>query len=101
MELARKHDVVHGEVKSAVYNSQGYSENDPTISFTVTGVNGEEALIGFSHYDQTLLGISFDASVKINDAAMKRILEETEKATSAVQERQPTTGEMPPMIVPS
>lgn len=63
-KVAEKFDVVHGPIQSVEYNSQGYGDNDPSISIDVTGENGEIALIGFSRYDKALLSISYSASYK-------------------------------------
>ncbi|MCM3041508.1 hypothetical protein M3201_17580 [Paenibacillus motobuensis] len=63
-KLAEKYNVVHSSVKSVEYNGQGYSNNDPTISFDITGENGEIALMTFSRYDKELLGISYNTEYK-------------------------------------
>jgi hypothetical protein len=63
-ELAEKYNVVHGAVKNAEYNGQGYSDNDPTISIDITGINGEIALISLSRYDKALLGIGYYTEYK-------------------------------------
>ncbi|MEI3607528.1 hypothetical protein SPD48_17750 [Pseudogracilibacillus sp. SE30717A] len=79
-ELAEKYNVVHGSVKLVDYNGQGYSNNDPTISFDITGENGEIALMTLSRYDKELLGISYSASYK-------PFLEYSEQENRKLQER--------------
>jgi len=63
-QLAEKYGVVHGAVQSAQYAGQGYSNNDPTISVEISGENGEVALMTFSRYDRSLLGISYPPEYK-------------------------------------
>ncbi|MFD3260026.1 hypothetical protein ACE3MQ_15570 [Paenibacillus lentus] len=63
-KLAKEFNVVHGEIKSVKYNSQGYGNNDPTISVDIFGENGEIALMDFSRYDQALTGIVFNGLYK-------------------------------------
>lgn len=70
-EFVEKKNLVHGEVKKAVYNCQGYASNDPSISINVYGVNGESVLMSYSRYDQTLLGISLSAGEKISELAQQ------------------------------
>ena len=53
-EFAEK-NLVGGAVKECVYNCQGYSSNDPTITIDVYGVSGERASITFSRYDRAVL----------------------------------------------
>lgn len=59
-ELAEKYDVVCGSIASVAYNSQGYNNNDPSISIVITGENGKMVLMGFSRYDQALRSISYN-----------------------------------------
>lgn len=63
-KLAEKHSVVQGKIKSAEYNGQGYSNNDPTISLDVTGEKGDKALMTFSRHDKALLGIVYHPEYK-------------------------------------
>lgn len=80
IRLAEEANIVHGPVAGAEYSSQGYQSNDPNITILVTGTNGEEAYMTFSRYDQTLLGILYDASIKISSAAMDNLTGEFENA---------------------
>lgn len=70
-EFAEKKNLVGGAVKECVYNCQGYSSNDPTITIDVYGVSGERASITFSRYDRAVLGISLDANEKIMEMMQK------------------------------
>lgn len=80
-KMAEKYNVVHGAIKSVAYNSQGYSNNDPTISLDITGDNGEIALMSFSRYDKALLGIAFNGLYKPSlESTAKRVKQDMEKA---------------------
>lgn len=70
-EFSEKKNLVGGAVKECVYNSQGYSSNDPTITIDVYGVSGERASITFSRYDRAVLGVSLDAHEKIMEMMYK------------------------------
>lgn len=76
MNMAIKCDVVHGEVTSVEYNSQGYSSNDPDITFDIKGENGEIAIMTFSRYDKALIGIGFYAQYKYTLAEFEKIEQE-------------------------
>ncbi len=84
-ETAEKLNVVHGAVAAAEYNGQGYSDNDPTISFNIKGENGEVALMTFSRYDKALLGIGYSASYKYT---LEQIEKFEQKAKDAAAQRQ-------------
>lgn len=73
MNMAVKCDVVHGEVASVEYNSQGYSSNDPDITFDIKGVNGEVAIMTFSRYDKELIGIGYYPQYKYTLAQTEKI----------------------------
>lgn len=75
-ELAEKFSVVNGAVQSVEYNSRGYSNNDPTISFDVKGENGEITLMGFSRHDKELLGIIYDAHCRPSMEAHEKFVRE-------------------------
>lgn len=82
---AEKLDLVHGKVKEVVYNCQGYSGNDPDISFEVIGENGNIALMTFSRYDQKLKGVGYDTSYRISLEANEKFLREIEKQIDAAR----------------
>lgn len=63
-DLAEKHNVVHGTVKTVEYDCQGYQNNDPDICFKIIGENGEIAQINVSRYDKALLSINYYARYK-------------------------------------
>lgn len=90
--LAEKYNVVNGAVKTAEYNGQGYSGNDPTISVNVTGENGEIALMSFSRYDRALLGIVYDGmykpSLEAHKKSQQRILQENPAPPARGQDRE-------------
>lgn len=66
-ELAKKYNLLSGEIKEAVYNCQGYSGNDPDISIDVMGENNEKASILFSRYDKALKAFTYPAMNNISD----------------------------------
>lgn len=68
-ELAKKYNLLSGEIKEAVYNCQGYSGNDPDISIDVMGENNEKASILFSRYDKALKAFTYPAMNSISDEA--------------------------------
>ncbi|MGE7545234.1 hypothetical protein [Sporosarcina newyorkensis] len=97
-ELAEQFNVVHGAVKSVEYNGQGYSDNDPTISFDIMGENGEVALMTLSRYDKELLGINYSASYKYtleyNEELQKNLqkkVKEGEKFAPSIDENDTST----------
>ena len=60
------------------YGCQGYGGNDPDISVEVIGENGEIVNMTFSRYDQTLLGIITDTSLRITESALEDVSGEFE-----------------------
>lgn len=56
-------------VSKVELNCQGYSGNDPSISFDVYGTDGERILITMSRYNKAIRGIGSDASRQISDKA--------------------------------
>jgi len=83
MNLAVKCDVVHGKVASVEYNCQGYSSNDPDITFDIKGENGEIALMTLSRYDKALIGIGYYAQYQYTIAEIEKF--EQEASENAVQ----------------
>lgn len=83
-ELARKKTeecaLMDSPVAQVEYNCQGYSGNDPDIAVDVIGENGERINMCFSRYDQALLGIITDTSLKISESALGHMAQETEDA---------------------
>lgn len=59
-ETAEKFNIVNGTVASVKYNCQGTQNDDPDITFDITGENGEVAQLTFSRYDKALLNITFN-----------------------------------------
>ncbi len=87
-KLAEKYNIVHGPVKSAEYTGQGYSNNDPDISFEIKGENGEAALMSLSRYDKELLGVIYDAHYKFDLANEEKYQKEFEEK---IKEREKTS----------
>ena len=58
-----------GAVKTAKYEGQGFANNDPDISFSLTGENGDRAQLRFSRHDKELLAVTFNAGMKDMDVA--------------------------------
>lgn len=73
---AKQMGIISGEVESAVYNGQGYvNDNNPSISIDVHGDNNQKALLSFSRYNQELLGVCYPTYTAINDLATERLIE--------------------------
>lgn len=89
-ETAEKLNVVHSSVTAADYNCQGYSDNDPDITFVVKGENGELASMTFSRYDKALLGISYHAEYKYTVEYMKQLEQQAQGA--AAQRQNPASS---------
>lgn len=68
-EWAEKLEVVPSGVLAVDYAGQGATNNDPDISFLVTGLNGERARVMLSRYDKALLGVTYEAGMQDLDAA--------------------------------
>lgn len=62
--------LLNGSVARVAYNGQGYTINNPDVTFDVYGENGEKILMTFSRYNQKLLGLVTDSSLRIGDSAM-------------------------------
>ncbi len=76
-ELAQKKveecKLMNSPVDKVVYNCQGYSGNDPTITVDVIGEDGTMVNMSFSRYDQVFLGLYTDTSRKITESALERL----------------------------
>lgn len=81
-ELAQKKveecKLMNSPVDKVVYNCQGYSGNDPTITVDVIGEDGTMVNMSFSRYDQVFLGLYTDTSRKISESALERLAGEVE-----------------------
>ncbi len=84
-KTAEKLNIVHGTVASVEYNGQGYSNNDPDITFNIKGENGEVALMTFSRYDKALLGISYNAEYKYTVEYMKQLEQKAQEKSAQRQ----------------
>lgn len=73
-KAAEKHSILGEKIKTAEYNCQGYSGNDPDISIDVTGENGAAANLVFSRYDKALKAVSYPKDVKISSEAHAKFL---------------------------
>lgn len=78
-EVTERCNLAHGSVAKVTYNCQGYESNNPTITLNVIGKNGEKALLSFSRYNQKLLGVGLDTSLRISDEAFEEFLKQIEK----------------------
>lgn len=81
-EYVERCGLMSGPVSKVVYNSQGYTINNPDVSFDVIGENGEKVLMSFSRYDQKLLGLITNSATGIGESAADAEPDEeiTEKA---------------------
>ena len=70
-EWAEKLEIVPSGVLTVEYAGQGLANNDPDISFLVTGQNGERARVMLSRHDKALLGIIYEAGMQEMDVAEK------------------------------
>ncbi len=81
-ELAKKKveecSLLASPIDRVEYGCQGYGGNDPDISVEVIGENGEIVNMTFSRYDQTLLGIITDTSLRITESALEDVSGEFE-----------------------
>lgn len=81
-QLARKHvercGLIDGPIDRVEYGCQGYAGNDPDITVDVIGENGKVVIMSFSRYDQALLGIITDTSLKISESSMEDAVGEVE-----------------------
>lgn len=93
-ETAEKLNVVHGAVAAAEYNGQGYSDNDPTISFNIKGVNGEVALMTFSRFDKDLLGIAYSESYKYTLAQIDKFEQKAKDNAAQRQKSAPSDSKV-------
>jgi hypothetical protein len=91
-KTAEKLNVVHGTVESVEYNCQGYSDNDPHITFVIKGENGEFASMSFSRYDKALLGISYNAKYKYAMEYMKQLEQKAREKSAQRQKSAPFTS---------
>ncbi|MGN6714247.1 hypothetical protein [Anaerocolumna jejuensis] len=91
-KTAEKLNVVHGTVTSVEYNCQGYSNNDPDITFVVMGEDGELASMTFSRYDKALLGISYNAEYKYIVEYMKQLEQKAQEKSAQRQKSAPSAS---------
>lgn len=75
-EAAVEYGAIQSAVKTVEYDGQGAKNNDPNISFIVTGDGGERAIVSLSLHDKKLVSITFEAGVKEMEAG-KKIFEST------------------------
>lgn len=92
-ETAEKLNVVHGAVAEVEYNCQGYSNNDPHITFVIKGENGELASMTFSRYDKALLGLSYNAGYKYTVEYIKQLEQRAQNAATQRQKSAPPAME--------
>ncbi|MDE6909206.1 MAG: hypothetical protein K2P44_01840, partial [Lachnospiraceae bacterium] len=94
-ELAQKKveecKLMNSPVDKVVYNCQGYSGNDPTITVDVIGEDGTMVNMSFSRYDQVFLGLYTDTSRKITESALERLAGKVENVDTEKVEDITTT----------
>ncbi len=94
-ELAQKKveecKLMNSPVDKVVYNCQGYSGNDPTITVDVIGEDGTMVNMSFSRYDQVFLGLYTDTSRKISESALERLAGKVENVDTEKVEDITTT----------
>ena len=82
-ELAEQLGLFNGKVKTVEHVSQGYTNNDPNITVSLTGEDGRRAKLEISRYDQTLIGISYEEFIVFaemgNEAAREDIRKEEQR----------------------
>lgn len=91
-KTAEKLNVVQGAVASVEYNCQGYSNNDPDITFNIKGENGEGASMTFSRYDKALLAVSYNAEYKYTVKYMKQLEQKAQEKSAKSQKSTPSTS---------
>lgn len=85
-KFVEDHQLLKAAVGRVEYNCQGYSSNDPDITFYVYDENGERVNITFSRYDKTFKGIEFESSIRITERMLEKMLEEEPQAIPGVSE---------------
>lgn len=98
-KTAEKLNVVHSTVTSVEYNCQGYSNNDPDITFVIKGDNGEVASMTFSRYDKALIGISYNAEYKYAVEYMKQLEQQAQSAAKGQNSASQNNGNQTPSLV--
>lgn len=84
-QIAEKCNLLSGPIARVEYGCQGYTGNDPDIAMNVLGENGEIAVISFSRYDQTLLGILTNSACEVQESADIKDSDMVEIITSDAQ----------------
>lgn len=79
-EMAVKFGAIKDSINKVEYAGQGLSNNDPTISFNLTGEGGDRAQLIFSRHDKELLGIVYEAGMKDMDISEQEALELEKRA---------------------
>lgn len=100
-EVAERCNFVHGSVAEVTYNCQGYSNNNPDITLNVIGKNGEKALITFSRYNQKLLGVGLDTSLRISEEAFEEFYKQVEEASKAAKNKPAAKGSDSELVLES
>ncbi len=84
-QIAEKCNLLSSPIARVEYGCQGYTGNDPDIAMNVLGENGEIAVISFSRYDQTLLGILTNSACEVQESADIKDSDMVEIITSDAQ----------------
>ena len=81
-ELAEQLGLFKGGVKTVEYVSQGFLNNDPNATISLTGEDGRRAKLGISRHDQTLIGISYEEFIvyaEMGNEAMREDIQKDER----------------------
>lgn len=85
-DFAVEKKLVDGEVQIAIYNSQGYTNNDPNITVDVEGA-GKKVSLSYSRYDQKLVGVSCSAFKAVTDSLLEKQAADMEAMIEAEQKK--------------
>ncbi len=78
-ELAEQLGLFNGKVKTVEYVSQGYLNNDPNATISLTGEDGRRAKLGISRHDQTLVGVQYEEFIVYADLGNEALREDIRK----------------------
>lgn len=79
-EFTKEKELLRTEVSKVEYNCQGYSDNDPDITFQVYGQDNDRVILTFSRYDKIFKGMITGSSLDITESASEGLSGEVENA---------------------
>lgn len=87
-ELARSYapkcHLFNSGISEILYESQGYSGNNPEVTVKIVGENGQYGIMTFSRYNQKLLGVHTGSATAISNSAWEDVLNSLEAEDIAV-----------------